>query len=37
MYDFFHLLFGSKVNSAFDASEFNQMSTGKSWGYNGKK
>ena len=37
MYDFFHLLFGTKVNSAFHASGFDQMSTRKSWGHNGKK
>ena len=37
MYEIFHLLSGSEVNSAFHTSAFDQISTRKSWGPNSKK
>ena len=37
MYEIFHLLSGSKVNSAFHTSAFDQISTRESWGPNSKK
>ena len=37
MYQIFHLLSGPEVNSAFHTSVFDQISTRKSWGPNGKK